>query len=182
MGSRYDEIRKEDIDFIQAQHLFFVSTAANEGSINLSPKGRDTLRIVSSERVVWLNLTGSGNETSAHLQENGRITIMFCSFGDKPLILRLYGFGKVIHPHDAEWSTLYGDFVNFPSARQIIDCKISAVQRSCGYGVPFMEYKGVRPNLEAWVEKKGEEGVRQYWAEKNQYSVDGLPTNILKNA
>jgi hypothetical protein len=180
MGSRYTKIKEEDIEFIRKQPLFFVATAAKEGSINLSPKGHDTLRVISSNKVIWLNLTGSGNETSAHLQDDGRITFMFCAFDGKPLILRLYGQGRVVHPYDDDWHRLLALFDDFPNARQVIECKISMVQRSCGFGVPFMEYKGTRPDMASWVENKGEKGIRRYWKEKNQSSIDGLPTNIIK--
>ncbi len=182
MASIYQSLTDEDRHFISQQPLFFVATAASEGSINLSPKGRDTLRVMSDDRVVWMNLTGSGNETAAHLRDDGRITLMFCSFGERPLILRLYAEGRVIHPRDAEWQALVAEFGEYPSARQLIDCKISSVQRSCGFGVPLMEYQGVRPNIEAWVARQGDEGIRRYWAEKNQYSIDGLPTHILEDS
>lgn len=181
MGSRYEHLKPDDIEFIGRQHMFSVATAAADGSINLSPKGLDTFRVLSQDRVVWLNLTGSGNETSAHLQADGRITLMFCSFDEQPLILRLYGSGRVVHPYDAEWPALSGHFAASVGARQVIDCRITAVQRSCGFGVPFMEYRGERPNMQAWIAKQGEAGIRAYWAEKNRYSVDGKPTHILKD-
>jgi hypothetical protein len=182
VGSRYTKIKEEDLEFIGKQRIFFVATAAKEGSINLSPKGHDTLRVISSNKVIWLNLTGSGNETSAHLQADGRITFMFCAFDGKPLTLRLYGQGRVIHPYDNDWHSLLPLFGDFPNARQIIECEISMVQRSCGFGVPFMEYKGTRADMASWAEKKGEEGIRRYWKDKNQSSIDGLPTNIIKKA
>ena len=181
MGSRYSEIREADKAFMEKQHMFFVATATDTSTINLSPKGRDTLRILSPNRVAWLNLTGSGNETSAHVQHDGRITIMYCAFEDKPQILRLYGRANIVHTHDKQWKKLVGLFDETPTTRQIVDCEITLVQRSCGFGVPFMEYRGNRPNMEIWAERRGPEGIQQYWKEKNRESIDGIPTNILND-
>ena len=179
MGSRYSAIRDSDKAFMEKQHLFFVATATDTSSINVSPKGKDTLCVLSPNRVVWLNLTGSGNETSAHLQHDDRITIMYCAFDEKPLILRLYGRAKIVHTYDEQWDELVGLFDQYPTARQIVDCEITLVQRSCGFGVPFMEYKGVRPNMETWAKRHGPDELRQYWEEKNQQSIDGIPTHIM---
>lgn len=179
MGQRYPELSEKLSSFIQQQKLFFVATAASDGRINISPKGMDTLRVLSNTRVVWLNLTGSGNETAAHLLENDRMTLMFCAFEGNPLILRLYGHAKAIHPRDQEWSELFNVFPALAGARQIIDMTIDLVQTSCGMAVPFFDFQGERTQLKQWAEKKGQEGIQSYWEEKNQLSLDGKPTEII---
>ncbi len=180
MAKQYDSIDEKLTTFIQQQKIFFVSTAGAEGRVNLSPKGMDSLRVLSPNKVVWLNLTGSGNETAAHLYENGRITLMFCAFDGPPNILRLYGKGSVIHPRDVDaWNVHIGLFPANSGARQIIEVDIERVQTSCGYAVPFYDYQGERETLARWADKKGSEGVKQYWEEKNQFSIDGKPTHIL---
>jgi len=179
MGKLYKQLTDDLTGFIQRQKLFFVGTAADDGRVNVSPKGMDTLRVVTEDRVVWLNLTGSSNETAAHLRENDRITLMFCAFEGDPLVLRLYGHARIFHPRDAEWDSLLTLFPAIPGARQIIDMSIDLVQTSCGFGVPFFEFRAERDQLEKWAEKKGPEGIRQYWEEKNQISLDGKPTGIV---
>lgn len=176
MGKLYTQLTDDLSEFIQRQKIFFAGTASNDSRVNVSPKGMDTLRVLTEDRVVWLNLTGSGNETAAHLRENGRITLMFCAFEGDPLILRLYGHAVVFHPHDAEWESLITLFPPLPGARQIIDMSIDMVQTSCGFGVPFFEYRSDRQQLEEWAEKKGPDGLRQYWHDKNRTSLDGSPT------
>lgn len=180
MAKFYSELNNSLIKFIEEQKLFFTATAPKEGRINLSPKGRDTFRCMNSKTVAYLDLTGSGNETAAHLAENGRMTIMFCSFSDQPLILRLYGQGRVIKPRDKDWPEFYSFFEPFPGERQIILLNIDSVQTSCGYGVPIYELKEERKTIREWAEKKGEEGIIEYWHQKNQKSIDGLPTNIFE--
>ena len=179
MGKLYTQLTDDLAGFIQRQKLFFVGTATDDGRVNVSPKGMDTLRVVTEDRVVWLNLTGSSNETAAHLRENDRITLMFCAFEGDPLILHLYGHARVFHPHDAEWDSLLPLFPAIPGARQIIDISIDLVQTSCGFGVPFFEFKAERDQLEKWAEKKGPEGIQKYWEEKNQISLDGKPTGVV---
>ncbi len=168
------------IDFIEAQKVFFVATAA-DGRVNLSPKGLDSLRILGLDRIVWLNLTGSGNETAAHLQALNRITLMFCAFEGGPMTLRIYGSANVLHPRDTDWNDLITLFPVMAGSRQIIDVAIERVEASCGSGVPFYEYKGQRgeTQLVPFYAKMGEEKVHRYWSIKNQESIDGLPTNIL---
>lgn len=180
MGKQYKTINDKLKDFIKRQPVFFVATAGETGRINLSPKGMDSLRVLSGERVVWLNLTGSGNETAAHLLENSRMTIMFCAFEEKPLILRLYGQAKVHHPRDQGWAELISVFPKIPGARQIIDMQIDSLATSCGWAVPFMAFQEERSQLQEWAEKQGEAGVEQYWKDKNQHSIDHKPTGILK--
>lgn len=179
MGKLYKHLTDDLAHFIQRQKIFFVGTAADGGRINVSPKGMDTLCVVTQDRVVWLNLTGSSNETAAHLRENDRITLMFCAFEGDPLILRLYGHAQVFHPRDAEWDSLIPFFPTIPGARQIVDMSVDLVQTSCGYGVPLFEFKADREQLEEWAERKGPEGIRKYWEEKNQLSLDGRPTGIM---
>ena len=180
MAKFYSQLTPELRDFIEQQQLFFTATAPTQGRINVSPKGIDTFRCIDDETVAYLDLTGSGNETAAHLHENGRITIMFCSFSEQPLILRLYGSGNVIHPGDRQWEEYIGYFSSIPGERQIIVLNIDSVQTSCGFGVPLYEFKQERQTLVDWADKKGEQGIKQYWQDKNQTSIDGLPTQLLK--
>lgn len=180
MGKFFSEIRLEHEQFIRRQRMFFVATAplAAEGHINLSPKGYDVLRIFSPTEVAYLDLTGSGNETSAHVQENGRITLMFVAFDGSPLILRLYGNGRVILPDTQEWEEVAKRFDMLPGARQIIYAKIHSVQTSCGFGVPLYAYSGDRDTLLQSAVKKGEDGLRAYHREKHVMSIDGLVTPL----
>ena len=180
MGRRYPEIPDGMEGFIEDQKIFFVGTAAADGRVNLSPKGMDSLRLLGRKRVVWLNVTGSGNETAAHVQEDPRMTLMFCAFEGKPMILRLYGRAKVVHRNDAEWEKLSALFDPVPGARQIFDLAVDLVQTSCGMGVPLYEYVGERKELKEWAMKKGEEGLKRYWREQNQTSLDGKPTHIVE--
>ncbi len=179
MSQRYFEIRKELKDFAIKQKIFFVATAGRGGRVNLSPKGMDTLRILGSNRVIWLNLTGRGNETSAHAQANGRMTLMFCAIDGRPTILRTCGKAKCIQPKDVEWSGLIKLFPKIAGSRQIFDLSIDLVQRSCGMGIPFFDFVADRKDLKEVAEKKGEEGIRKYWEEKNAISLDGKSTNIV---
>jgi hypothetical protein len=178
MGQRTNELSGNLIDFVRAQKIFFVATAAADGRVNVSPKGMDSLRVLNKNRVAWLNVTGSGNETAAHVQELPRMTLMFCAFEGEPLILRLYGQARVIHPADAEWPALYALFTPLSGARQIFDLSLDLVQSSCGFAVPFFEYQGEREQLLRWAEKKGEDGLKQYWREKNCVSLDGKPIEL----
>ena len=180
MAERYTALQDQHIRFIREQHLFFVGTAGAEGFINVSPKGMDTFRVTGPSEVVWLNLTGSGNESAAHVAENGRMTIMFCSFSKQPLIMRLYGRARVVHPRDESWAVLLGLFPADVGARQIFQLSLELVQTSCGYAVPRYELKGERPTLANWSEKKGPEGIEQYWREKNTVSLDGKPTGLFE--
>lgn len=169
------------IDFIKAQKVFFVATAAADGRVNTSPKGLDSLRVLSNQRIVWLNLSGSGSETAAHVQELNRMTLMFCAFEGQALILRVYGKAKVIYPRDPEWTELADLFPEMAGSRQIFDLEIESVQASCGSGVPFYEFKGQRGESELvpFFEEMGEDGVQNYWKKKNQVSIDGKPTFIF---
>ena len=184
MAKVYDRISDELQDFIRQQHLFFVATAplSTAGHVNLSPKGLDSLRVLSPNRVAYLDLTGSGNETSAHLLENGRVTLMFCAFQEPPLILRLYGQGRVVLPHDSDWQALYSLFSPLPGARQIIVTEVDRVQTSCGFGVPLYDIQDQRSLLVDWAAKKGEAGLRDYRQQKNSVSLDGLPTPLASQS
>ena len=179
MAQMYTELSARHREFIAAQKMYFVGTATADSRINVSPKGMDSLRVMDPQRVAWLNVTGSGNETSAHVQADARMTIMFCAFEGAPLILRLYGKARVVHPGDKDWNVLYALFNPLPGARQIFDLAIDRVQTSCGMGVPLYDYQDQRGQLEPWAEKKGESGLLDYWALKNQTSIDGLPTHII---
>jgi len=179
MGKQLDHITVELKEFIEQQKIFFVGTAANKGRVNVSPKGLDTLRIINKNKVVWLNLTGSGNETAAHLLQNSRMTIMFCAFEGKPLILRLYGQAAIYHPRDREFQTYIGLFEENVGSRQIVEMKVDLVQTSCGYAVPVMEFKEERSVLDQWAKKQGKNRIEKYWTEKNIRSIDGFQTNIL---
>ncbi len=179
MAKFYPELTDALQQFIQAQHIFFTATAPIAGRVNVSPKGIDSFRVLDHQTVAYLDLTGSGNETSAHLLENGRMTIMFCSFTAKPVVLRLYGTGSVIRPQDEKWESLYSLFEPIPGARQIIKLQIESASTSCGSGVPLYEFVGDRETIVNWAEKKGKKGLEQYWKDRNQVSIDGLPTHSL---
>ena len=181
MAKFQTELSENLIEFISAQKLFFTATAPLKGRINLSPKGIDTFRCLDKKAVAYLDLTGSGSETSAHLQENGRITIMFCSFSEKPLILRLYGQGEVVRRGSQRWNELIPNFARNFGERQIIVLHIESLQTSCGFGVPIYDLVEERNALTAWAEGKDEETLRDYWRAKNLQSIDGLPTNLLDN-
>ncbi len=178
MGQRYTEITNKQKAFIEDQKIFFVGTATTDSRINISPKGMDSLVVLDKNRVVWLNVTGSGNETAAHIHELPRMTIMFAAFEGDPMILRLYGNAKAVHKNDAGWSELFSLFAPIPGARQIFDITVELVQVSCGMAVPFFDYADERDQLNRWADKKGEVGLKEYWLEKNQISLDGKPTHI----
>ncbi|WP_289283012.1 pyridoxamine 5'-phosphate oxidase family protein [Methylophaga sp. UBA5088] len=178
MGQKFDALSDRLIEFIQQQHIFFVGTATEDSRVNISPKGMDSLRVLTPNRVIWLNVTGSGNETAGHIQQLPRMTVMFTAFHGKPMILRLYGTAKVVHHNDAEWSDLYHLFDALPGARQIFDLSIELVQTSCGMAVPYYAYQGEREQLNNWAEKKGVEGIEDYWREKNAKTIDGIVTDI----
>jgi len=180
MSKRYPELSDKLKQFIEDQKIFFVGTATADSRVNLSPKGMDCLRVVNSNRVMWLNVTGSGNETSAHIQENPRMTLMFVAFAEDPKILRLYGTARVVHKTDPEWGELFSLFDPIPGARQVFDLDVDLVQVSCGTSVPIFEYAGEREQLTDWAMKKGKQGIQDYWKEKNQVSLDGKPTHIME--
>ncbi|RWY53676.1 pyridoxamine 5'-phosphate oxidase family protein [Mucilaginibacter gilvus] len=181
MAKFFDEINNQHREFIEAQKIFFTASAPldAEGHVNLSPKGMDSFRVLSPTSVAYMDINGSGNETSAHILENGRITIMFCAFYGPPNILRLYGKGQTVLPGSAQWDALSPLFHLPLSSRQIIVAEIDKVQTSCGFGVPYYEYTGERDQAIKWADNKGEEGIEKYQAEKNLRSMDGLPTAMF---
>ncbi len=178
MAKFYESLTEDLQAFIQQQQMFFTATAIATGRINLSPKGIDSFRVLDQHTVAYLDLTGSGNETSAHLAIDPRITIMFCSFGEKPLICRLYGKGDVVRSIDPDWPPLSAAFNRLPGTRQIVRIRVESAQTSCGMGVPEYNFTGHRDSLIQWAEKKGDTGIQQYWSDKNRISIDGLPTRI----
>jgi Pyridoxamine 5'-phosphate oxidase len=169
--------------FIERQALFFVATADEKGRVNLSPKGMDTLKIEGRNRITWLNLSGSGNETAAHVRATGRMTLMFCAFDGDAMILRVYGQARVIHPRDSEWQELAPMFPKIAGSRQIFDLNIDLVQTSCGTGVPVMEFRKSRAEEELvpFYEEMGAEGVSDFWRRKNMNTVEGKPTGIFED-
>lgn len=170
--------------FVERQPLFFVATAAPKGRVNLSPKGMDTLRILDDTTIRWLNLSGSGNETAAHVRLSSRMTMMFCAFKGEAMILRVYGTATVTHPHDADWPEKSAAFPALAGARQVFDLKIDKVQTSCGSGVPVMVFERERGSDELlpFYEEMGPVGVTAYWRKKNVESIDGYPTGIFNEA
>lgn len=180
MADFFPTLNDELTAFINEQQIFFVATAplSAEGHVNLSPKGADTLRVLSEREVAYLDLTGSGNETAAHIRENGRLTLMWCSFGSKPVILRLYGKGRVVKQGSEEWQRLYPQFTPNPGARQIVVLEVELGQTSCGYAVPLYTFERHRGTLDKWATNKGPEGLKAYWNDKNRKSLDGLETGM----
>lgn len=179
MAKFFPQLSPEHQKFIEQQHVFFVATAPRAGRINLSPKGMNTFRCLSPHEVAYLDLTGSGNETAAHLRDDDRLTIMFCSFATEPLILRLYGRGRVVGMASTEGNALAGQFDALPGVRQIIAQRIESVQTSCGFAVPEYAFQGERATLRRWAENKGVEGIAEYQRTRNRTSIDGLSTGLF---
>jgi hypothetical protein len=184
MAKFFDSIQEQHQAFIEKQKMFFVASAplAANGHVNLSPKGIDSFKVLSANKIAYMDITGSGNETSAHILENGRITIMFCAFGGPPNILRLYGEGYTVLPGDDAWSTLATKFDILLSTRQIIVADIHKVQTSCGFSVPYYAYEGERDQAYKWAANKGVDGLAAYKKEKNMVSMDGLPTALVNTS
>jgi hypothetical protein len=180
MGKVFDEIDDSLASWIRDQHLFFVATAplSADGHVNVSPRGADVLSILGPNTVAWLDLTGSGAETIAHLTENGRICLMFCAFTDRPRIVRLHGRGRVTLPGDAEFERVAAEHPGYVGARAVIVVETDRISDSCGWGVPFMDYVGERDIMRPWAEKKGPDGLEAYRAQKNARSLDGLPALV----
>ncbi len=177
MGTVCSSIDEATKQFIQEQPMFFVATAPldSRGHVNLSPKGLDTLRVLSSDRVAYLDLTGSGAETIAHVRENGRIVLMFCAFQGRPKILRIHGRGRVVEHTEPEFAGLQEQFTPRDGARAVIVIEDLRVSDSCGFAVPVLKFENDRPQLQAWAQNKGPQGLEKYRAEKNRTSLDGLP-------
>jgi len=178
MSKFYPAIDGQFQEFIEEQKMFFTATAPASGRVNVSPKGMDTFRVLGPNRVAYMDLTGSGNETAAHVSENGRLTIMFCNFGRQPMIMRLFTTAHIVMNGDDEWDSLLTLFPALPGTRQIFVAEVHQVQTACGFGVPEFDLKRERPTLQQWSEAKGEEGMMEYWADNNMESIDGLPTNL----
>ncbi|MEM7718722.1 MAG: pyridoxamine 5'-phosphate oxidase family protein [Pseudomonadota bacterium] len=179
MGTRFDALEPAHQRFIEKQPIFFSGSAAREGRINVSPKGMDSLRVLGPNRILWRNLTGSGNETATHLRDTPRMTLMWCAFSGPPMILRAYGTARPVHRLDGDWDALDAHFETDHAARQIFDMTIDLVQKSCGYAVPEMEFTKDRDVLVNWAKDKGPDGVRDYWAKRNTETLDGAPTGIV---
>lgn len=178
MGTFYDSIEPQLVDFIARQHMFFVATAAPTGRVNVSPKGLDSFRVLGPNTVAWLNGTGSGNETAAHLGLLNRMTLMFCAVQGKPWILRLYGTARMVQPPDPEWDDLIGLFPPMAGARQVFVVDVEQCQTSCGFGVPLYEFTGQRDLMPKWATTKGPGGVAAYQRTKNATSIDGFDADL----
>jgi hypothetical protein len=178
MAKFFETLTPEHTAFIAKQKVFFVATQAPDSRISLSPKGLDSLRVLDDKTVAYLDLTGSGAETAAHLRVDPRMTLMLCSFSIDALILRLYGKGEPVHPGDARWTELAPLFPHYPGTRQFVVLNVESVQTSCGAGLPLMGYAGERGTLTEWARKKGEDGMADYRRQKNAVSIDGLPTGF----
>ena len=182
MAEQFDALDEELTRFIESQRIFFTGTAAPDGRVNVSPKGMDSLRVVGPNELLWLNLTGSGNETAAHLRAANRVTMMWCAFEGPPRILRVYGRATTVHPRDEAGWQACADLLPAPvGARQYFRVAIDLVQTSCGYAVPLFDYVEDRQVLDMWAQKRGPDGIQTYWQERNQTSLDGLATGILQD-
>ncbi len=181
MARFHDELDQKLTEFIKTQQVFFIASAAPTGRINLSPKGMDTFRCINNKQIIYLDLTGSGNETAAHLAQDPRMTLMFCSFAKQPLILRIYGIAQVIRPREDIWRQYSALFDPITGVRQMMLIDICSVQTSCGYAVPISDGLTERDTLKRWAENKGEAGIKAYWQEKNQTSIDGFQTHLLED-
>lgn len=177
MGKSYPAIEGAIKDFIEAQRLFFVGSAPldAQGHVNISLKGLDTFHILGPTSVAYLDLTGSGIETVAHVYENGRIVLMFCAFEGPPKIVRLHGQGRIVEPHEPKFAELENLFPTFMAIRSIIVVEVTDIADSCGFGIPLYSYQGQREQQADWARKLGPEGVKSYQQRKNQRSLDGLP-------
>jgi len=176
-----NKLNQRQVEFIEAQPVFFVATAAAEGRVNVSPKGMDSLRVIGDRRIVWLNLTGSGNETAAHVAASGRMTLMFMALEGKAKILRVYGTATVVHPRDQQWDELIALFPTLAGSRQIFDVAIERAAVSCASGVPMMRVDAIRgeTELEPFYAAMSDDELHDYWSRKNATSIDGLATRIF---
>lgn len=177
MGRSFDAIPDHLVAWMEEQPIYFVASAPLDvdGHVNVSPKGGDSFRVLGPNAVAYLDLTGSGAETIAHTRENGRLTVMFCSFDEKPNIVRLFGRGEAVLPGDDRFPELAARFPANPGTRSVVTLEVSKVTSSCGYSVPMMDLVGHRDTLDRWAERKGPDGIAEYWGQKNQISIDGLP-------
>ena len=182
VGKQFTAIEAAHRAFINRQRIFFTASATEASRINVSPRSTEYFRILDDHTVAYLDRTGSGNETAAHIKADGRLTIMFCAFDGPPMILRLYGRADVRHRHQRDYADLiensFGGLAPL-GARQIVRLSVELVQTSCGFGVPLFNYKGERDSLGRWTDAKGPNGIEAYWREKNRFSIDGLPTGLI---
>ena len=182
MAKQFSHLETHHHRYIEAQHMFFTASAAPTGHVNMSPRSTDMFRVLGDNAVLYLDRTGSGNETAAHLRIDPRLTIMFCAVEGPPLIMRLYGQGRVIHRDSTEFGQMLAEHFddNAPlGARQMVRLDFDLVQTSCGYGVPLFDYREDRPQMDTWAKAKGVEGIEAYWREKNQFSLDGFPSGLF---
>jgi Pyridoxamine 5'-phosphate oxidase len=183
MGKQFPAMTPAHRDFVARQRIFFTASATATSRVNVSPRPTDALRVLDERTVAFLDLTGSGSETSAHLRADGRITLMFCALDEPPSILRLYGRGTSLPRGSEDYAALLASMYGSPEplgARQIVRIDIDLVQTSCGYGVPLFEYVGERDTLHRWAEQKGDAGLEEYRRQKNARSLDGLPTGLAE--
>jgi hypothetical protein len=183
MATQFPELTDKLRAFIGRQHIFFTASAAPGSHVNVSPRSTSEFRLLGPLSAAYLDLTGSGNETSAHIRAGGAMTIMFCAFDGPPMILRLYGKGRIVARHTPEYERMLAEhFANGEriGARQIVVLDIDRVQTSCGYAVPSFDYVAERPSLDNWARQKGEDGLVAYRQEKNRVSIDGLPTGFVE--
>jgi hypothetical protein len=185
MAKVYSSLDDDLHEFISRQHIFFVASATAQSRVNVSPRSTREFRVRDNSTICWLDLTGSGNETAAHLRSDGRLTVMFCAFEGPPNVLRLYGRGEVLHRKGVAFAEVLAKAFDGQApvgARQIVRLVVDRVQTSCGYGVPFFSYQRERPGLDNWAASKGKAGIEAYWREENAVSIDGLPTGIFEEA
>ena len=182
MAKQFPRLEPHHRHFIAEQRMFFTASAAQTGHVNVSPRGTDMFRVLADDAVMYLDRTGSGNETAAHLAIDPRLTIMFCAVAGPPSILRLYGRGRVVHRQSDEFAALlaerFGGLAPL-GARQMVRLDVERVQTSCGYGVPLYDYREERPQMDGWARAKGPDGIEEYWREENRTSFDGFPTNLF---
>lgn len=179
MAKQFNTLETDHQNFIGEQHIFFTASAAADGRVNMSPKGMDTLHIAGPNRIMWLNLTGSGNETAGHILQNPRVTLMWCSFTKRPLILRAYGTARAINPGDDEWDELTQHFLPSRGARQVFDMSVDLVQTSCGWAVPFMDFNHDRDTMQKYIDGKTDQEFRDTWVKSNAVTIDGMPTGVF---
>lgn len=177
MGKQFDQIDADIQRWMERQKVFFVATAplSGDGLVNCSPKGGDTLRVLGTRQLAYLDYGGSGIETVAHIKENGRMLLMMCAFDGPPKIMRFHGLGEVLEPGHEEFSSLLAGFPPAPACRNIVRLHVTRIADSCGYGVPLYEYRGERNSMQNWIDQHSEAEILQYRAENNRSSLDGLP-------
>jgi hypothetical protein len=182
VAKQFPDINEAHRDFMERQKIFFVASAAAGTHVNLTPRSTDSFRVIDHVRVAYLDRTGSGNETASHLNNGGRITIMLCAFESKPLIMRLFGHGIVHHRTSDSFRDILAEHFGGTAplgTRQIVTLDVEMLQTSCGFGVPMFDYEGERPTLDRWADAKGADGLLAYQREKNQISLDGLPSGLF---